>query len=118
MRDTLPLLLIDGDFPAISRDRLETLQMNLGYLCNLSCIHCHVNAGPKRTELMDRETMEVALAVAQRSSIRTLDLTGGSPEMNPHFRWLVDTARQRGLHVIDRLNPTIIEEPGYEWVAV
>ena len=117
MRDTLPLLLSDGDFPAISRDRLETLQMNLGYLCNLSCIHCHVNAGPKRTELMDRETMELALAVAQRCSIRTLDLTGGSPEMNPHFRWLVDTARQRGLHVMDRLNPTIIEEPGYEWVA-
>jgi radical SAM/Cys-rich protein len=117
MRDTLPLLMRSVDFPAIARDRLETLQMNLGYLCNLSCIHCHVNAGPKRTELMDRATMELALAVAERSGVRMLDLTGGSPEMNPHFRWLVETARQRGLHVMDRLNPTIIEEPGYEWVA-
>jgi radical SAM/Cys-rich protein len=107
----------EGDFPAITRGRLETLQMNLGYLCNLSCIHCHVNAGPKRTELMDRNTMELALAVVERCGIRTLDLTGGSPEMNPHFRWLVEAARQRGLHVMDRLNPTIIEEPGYEWVA-
>jgi radical SAM/Cys-rich protein len=117
MRDTLPLLMRNGDFPAIERDRLETLQMNLGYLCNLSCIHCHVNAGPKRTELMDRDTMELALAVAERHGARTLDLTGGSPEMNPHFRWLVAAARQRGLHVMDRLNPTIIEEPGYGWVA-
>jgi radical SAM/Cys-rich protein len=117
MRDTLPLLMRNVDFPAIARDRLETLQMNLGYLCNLSCIHCHVNAGPKRTELMDRETMELALEVAERCGVRTLDLTGGSPEMNTHFRWLVEAARQRGLHVMDRLNPTIIEEPGYEWVA-
>jgi radical SAM/Cys-rich protein len=117
MRDTLPLLMRDGDFPAISRDRLETLQMNLGYLCNLSCIHCHVNAGPRRTELMARDTMELALDVAQRCRIQTLDLTGGSPEMNPHFRWLVEAARRCGLHVMDRLNPTIIEEPGYEWVA-
>jgi radical SAM/Cys-rich protein len=117
MRDTLPLLMRDGDFPAISRDRLETLQMNLGYLCNLSCIHCHVNAGPRRTELMARDTMELALDVAQRCRIQTVDLTGGSPEMNPHFRWLVEAARRCGLHVMDRLNPTIIEEPGYEWVA-
>jgi radical SAM/Cys-rich protein len=117
MRDTLPLLMTKGDFPAISRDRLETLQMNLGYLCNLSCIHCHVNAGPRRTELMGRNTMELALEVARGRRIGTLDLTGGSPEMNPHFRWLVKAARERGLHVMDRLNPTIIEEPGYDWVA-
>jgi radical SAM/Cys-rich protein len=117
MRDTLPLLMRNGDFPAIERDRLETLQMNLGYLCNLSCIHCHVNAGPRRTELMDRDTMKLALVVAERHGARTIDLTGGSPEMNPHFRWLVEAARERGLHVMDRLNPTIIEEPGYGWVA-
>jgi radical SAM/Cys-rich protein len=117
MRDTLPLLMRSGDFPAIERDRLETLQMNLGYLCNLSCIHCHVNAGPRRTELMDRDTMKLALVVAERHGARTIDLTGGSPEMNPHFRWLVEAARERGLHVMDRLNPTIIEEPGYGWVA-
>lgn len=116
MRDTWPLLR-DSDFPPVSRDRLDTLQLNLGYLCNLSCIHCHVNAGPRRTELMDRDTMALALQVAARHGITTLDLTGGSPEMNPHFRWLVEQARASGLHVMDRLNPTIMEEPGYEWVG-
>ena len=116
MHDTWPLLR-DSDFPAIERDRLDTLQLNLGYLCNLSCIHCHVAAGPHRTELMDRGTMALALQVAARRGIGTLDLTGGSPEMNPDFRWLVGAARAAGLHVMDRLNPTIIEEPGYGWVA-
>jgi radical SAM/Cys-rich protein len=116
MHDTWHLLR-DGDFPPIRRDRLDTLQLNLGYLCNLSCIHCHVNAGPRRTELMDRDTMALALDVARRHRIGTFDLTGGSPEMNPHFRWLVSEARAAGLHVMDRLNPTIMEEPGYEWVG-
>ena len=116
MRNTLPLLL-DTDFPAIRRDRLDTLQMNLGYLCNLACLHCHVAAGPTRKELMDRETMEIALEVIARHGIGTLDLTGGSPEMNPHFRWLVETAARSGVHVMDRLNPTIMREPGYEWVG-
>ncbi|NEZ05151.1 radical SAM/Cys-rich domain protein [Wenzhouxiangella sp. XN201] len=116
MRESWPLLE-RSDFPAIARDRLDTLQMNLGYLCNLSCIHCHVNAGPKRTELMDRATMETALNVADRFEATTLDLTGGSPEMNPDFRWLVERARARGLHVMDRLNPTIMNELGYEWVG-
>lgn len=117
MRDTLPLLLRDDDFPALERAALETLQLNLGYLCNLACIHCHVNAGPRRRELMDRATMELALEFAGRHHATTLDLTGGSPEMNPHFRWLVGAARAQRLHVMDRLNPTIIEEPGYDWVA-
>ncbi|WP_395788352.1 arsenosugar biosynthesis radical SAM (seleno)protein ArsS [Aquimonas sp.] len=116
MRDTWPRLK-DIAFPAIERDALDTLQLNLGYLCNLSCTHCHVNAGPRRTELMGRDTMALALKVAERFEVRTLDLTGGSPEMNPDFRWLVDAAVERGLQVMDRLNPTIIEEPGYEWVA-
>lgn len=116
MRESWPLLE-RSDFPAIARDRLDTLQMNLGYLCNLSCIHCHVNAGPKRTELMDRATMEAALNVADRFEATTLDLTGGSPEMNPDFRWLVERARAQDLHVMDRLNPTIMNEPGYEWVG-
>src|SRR5690606_31645580 len=105
------------DFPRITRGPLQTLQLNLGYLCNLSCIHCHVAASPRRTELMDRPTMELALAVARRHGIPTLDVTGGSPEMNPDFRWLVTRAREAGLHVMDRLNPTIMEEPGYEWVG-
>ena len=116
MRETWPLLR-DTDFPQIGRTRFDTLQLNLGYLCNLSCIHCHVNAGPRRTELMDRDTMELALQAATQHRVGTFDLTGGSPEMNPQFRWLVGTARERGIHVMDRLNPTIIEEPGYEWVA-
>lgn len=116
MRESWPLLK-RSDFPAIARDRLDTLQMNLGYLCNLSCIHCHVNAGPKRTELMDRATMAAALNVADRFEATTLDLTGGSPEMNPEFRWLVERAKARGLNVMDRLNPTIMNEPGYEWVG-
>lgn len=110
-------LLLNSHFPQIRRDRLITLQMNLGYLCNLSCTHCHVNAGPKRTELMSRETMEIALQFAEKQQIKQLDVTGGSPEMNPEFRWLVQAAKQQGLHVIDRCNPTILEEPGYEWAA-
>ncbi len=116
MRDTWPLLQA-VEFPAIERVALKTLQLNLGYLCNISCTHCHVNAGPRRTELMDLDTMQLALRVAERFGADTLDLTGGSPEMNPQFRWLVDAAVERGLRVMDRLNPTIIEEPGYEWVA-
>ena len=116
MRNTWPLLQ-QTDFPAIKRRSLTTLQMNLGYLCNLACIHCHVNAGPNRTELMDRDTMQLALDVADRYHVETLDLTGGSPEMNPRFRWLVEQARARGIHVMDRLNPTIMMEPGYEWVG-
>ncbi len=116
MRDTWPLL-VKTEFPAIARDRLDTLQLNLGYLCNLSCIHCHVGAGPNRKELMDRATMEQALDVCSRFGVNSLDLTGGSPEMNPAFRWLVREARAQDIHVMDRLNPTIMEEPGYEWVG-
>ena len=116
MKETWPLLK-NTDFPTIRRQQMETLQLNLGYLCNLSCVHCHVAAGPKRTELMARNTMEEALAVADRFEVAKLDLTGGSPEMNPDFRWLVEQARARDIHVMDRLNPTIIEEPGYEWVG-
>jgi radical SAM/Cys-rich protein len=115
MRDSLPLLEAIP-FPAIARRAPTTLQLNLGYLCNIACIHCHVNAGPARKELMDRGTMELALEFARRQRIRTLDLTGGSPEMNPHFRWLVETAGAAGLHVMDRFNPTVAEHPGFEWV--
>ncbi len=116
MRDTKPLLL-NTDFPPIRRGHLQTLQMNLGYLCNLSCTHCHVNAGPKRTELMSRETMQTALDFADKYQLEHLDLTGGSPEMNPDFCWLVQQARAQSLHIIDRCNPTILVEPGYEDTA-
>ncbi|HSG22919.1 MAG TPA: radical SAM protein, partial [Azonexus sp.] len=116
MRDTFPLLL-KTDFPAIRRRQLETLQANLGYRCNQSCLHCHVAASPKRTEEMSWATMETLLAFAARHNIQTLDLTGGAPEMNPHFRRLVVAARAMGLRVIDRCNLTILSEPGYENLA-
>jgi radical SAM/Cys-rich protein len=115
MYDTLSRLK-QSDFPAIRRGRLDTLQMNLGYLCNIACLHCHVSAGPNRKELMDRQTMDIALEFIERQGIGTLDITGGSPEMNPHFRYLFEQAGRLGTHLMDRCNPTIIEEPGYEWV--
>ena len=116
MHDTRPLLL-DSDFPPIKRGELTTLQVNLGYLCNLSCTHCHVNAGPNRSELMNAETIELVLKVLTERKVKILDLTGGSPEMNPLFRYLVKEARQLGVEVMDRCNPTILGEPGYEDLA-
>jgi radical SAM/Cys-rich protein len=116
MHATLPLL-ISSDFPAIRRARLETLQVNLGYKCNQTCLHCHVNAGPKRTEVMGRNTIEQLLAFIDTSAVKTLDLTGGAPELNPHFRDFVSAARRRGLEVIDRCNLTVLLEPGQQDTA-
>ena len=113
MLDTRPLLL-KSDFPPIQRAELTTLQVNLGYLCNQTCTHCHVNAGPKRTELMSREHVDLVLAVLARRRLSSLDLTGGAPEMNPHFTYLVRQARALGVGVIDRCNLTILREPGYQ----
>ena len=109
--------LFPGTFPAIRRDRLTTLQVNLGYLCNQQCQHCHVNAGPQRSEVMVRETIDAVMRVLRSGQISTLDLTGGAPEMNPHFRELVSTARELGIAVIDRCNLTILNEPGYRGLA-
>ncbi len=116
MHDTQPLLA-GSDFPAIFRKHLEILQVNLGYLCNLSCLHCHVNAGPKRTEMMSLETIEQILALAEATNIHTLDLTGGAPEMHPHFQYLVKAARNIGIKVIDRCNLTILEDPRHIGLA-
>ena len=116
MHATLPLLEI-SDFPAIRRGRLETLQVNLGYKCNQSCVHCHVNAGPTRTEQMDAATVEVVLRYLAASGAATLDVTGGAPELNPHFRELVRRARALGARVIDRCNLTVLEQPGQEDLA-
>lgn len=116
MHDTLPLLE-NTSFPTISRGRLATLQVNLGYLCNQQCLHCHVNAGPKRKEIMERKTAEQVLDYLIHSTADTLDLTGGAPEMNPNFRWLVEKARTKGINVIDRCNLTILEESGQEDLA-
>lgn len=116
MHDTLPRLE-NYNFPALTRTRLDTLQVNIGYLCNLSCLHCHVAAGPKRTELMDKDTIDTLLLYIDAKGIKQLDLTGGAPEMNPHFKYFVTEARKRGVHVIDRCNLTILEYPGYEDMA-
>ena len=116
MHATLPLLEAT-DFPALRRMPLETLQVNLGYLCNQSCLHCHVNAGPTRKEIMTRETIDEILSYLAQSNIKTLDLTGGAPEMNPHFRDLVSGARTLGIKVIDRCNLTILSEEGYDELA-
>ncbi len=116
MYATLPLLK-KTDFPAICRGTLDTLQVNLGYLCNQTCIHCHVNAGPRRTEIMQQDTIATIIDFLAHANIKTLDLTGGAPEMNPHFRELVRAARDMDIRVIDRCNLTIVEEDGYEWLA-
>lgn len=117
MQDTRPILLANTDFPAITRNVLSTLQVNLGYLCNMSCVHCHVNAGPTRTEEMDSETADLVIEVMKRRSIGCLDLTGGAPEMNAHFRRIVQAARSMDVEVIDRCNLTILLQPGYEGLA-
>ncbi|MBW6492943.1 MAG: arsenosugar biosynthesis radical SAM protein ArsS, partial [Burkholderiaceae bacterium] len=117
MHATLPLLF-KTDFPRIERGTLNTLQVSLGYRCNQSCVHCHVNAGPNRTEEMSGDTIAAVVAFLTASpEVRTLDLTGGAPELNRHFRGLVIAARARGVHVIDRCNLTILEEPGQEDLA-
>ncbi len=116
MHATLPLLA-RTDFPPLSRSRLETLQVNLGYVCNQTCLHCHVNAGPKRTEAMTRETVDQVLRYLEASGATAVDLTGGAPELNPHFVYLVERARGLGARVIDRCNLTILFEPGHEDLA-
>jgi len=116
MHATLPLLK-EMDFPAIRHGRLETLQVNLGYRCNQTCVHCHVNAGPRRTEVMQPDTVQVVLDYLASSGVQKLDITGGAPEMNPHFRHLVSEARKLGIRVMDRCNLTILAEPGYEDLA-
>lgn len=118
MLDTKPLLFRSNtDFPAIRRGKLDILQVNLGYRCNLSCTHCHVNAGPTRTEMMTAETLRDVLRVLDTHQVGTLDLTGGAPELHPQFRSLVETARAMDITVIDRCNLTILDEPGQEGLA-
>ncbi|MEP7063025.1 MAG: arsenosugar biosynthesis radical SAM (seleno)protein ArsS [Betaproteobacteria bacterium] len=116
MHATLPLLRAT-DFPAIHRHMLESLQVNLGYRCNQSCTHCHVAAGPNRTEEMSHQNVDAVVAFLAESRISTLDLTGGAPELHPLFRELVSQARALGARVIDRCNLTILEEPGHEDLA-
>lgn len=98
---------------SLRASRLGVLQMNVGKMCNQTCKHCHVDAGPDRTEIMTRETMELCLAALAQTEIPVVDITGGAPEMNPHFRWLVEQIRGVGRHVMDRCNLTILTVPKY-----
>jgi len=116
MRETLTLLE-RMPFPPIRRGRLDTLQLNVGYRCNQSCVHCHVDASPHRTEEMGADVADLALTFLERQKIATLDITGGAPELNPQFRRLVTRACALGVHVMDRCNLTILEEPGQDDLA-
>ncbi len=117
MHATLPHLL-PHHFPAIRRRGVTTLQVNLGYYCNQACLHCHVNAGPTRKEMMDHETaMQVVEFLDAGNTVQTLDLTGGAPELHAEFRYLVKEARARGLHVMDRCNLTVLELPEQSGLA-
>jgi radical SAM/Cys-rich protein len=99
-----------------NRREVEVLQVNLGRYCNLACIHCHVESGPARTEMMSHETVNAALAFLARANIPTLDITGGAPELHPDFDYLVVSARRLGRHVMDRCNLTVIFEPGKDYL--
>ena len=110
MHETLGLL-DSGNFPTIHRERIATVQVNLGYKCNQSCLHCHVNASPDRKESMSKNTMDQVRAFIKRVGAKTVDLTGGAPELNPHFRDFVRHLRDDNVSIIDRCNLTILSEP-------
>ena len=103
MHDVYPLLE-KTNFPRIFREKLHTIQINLGYKCNQACIHCHVNAGPKRKEMMDIKTIDEIVEFIKMSNIKNIDLTGGAPELNENFEYLIRKARDLGCHIIDRCN--------------
>ena len=115
MHDVYPLLE-KTNFPSIFRDKLHTLQINLGYKCNQSCLHCHVNAGPKRKEMMDIVTIDHILHFIKKSNIKNIDLTGGAPELNDNFKYLITKAKELNCHIIDRCNLTIMLEPNKEYL--
>jgi radical SAM/Cys-rich protein len=116
MHDTRPLLERIA-FPALRRGALDTLQVSVGYRCNQSCVHCHVNAGPNRTEEMSEEIADLVLGFLERQRVTTIDITGGAPELNPNFRRLVAAARNLGVRVMDRCNLTILDAENQEDLA-
>jgi len=116
MLDTLNKLR-PSNFPPIRRTLLQTLQVNLGYRCNQQCLHCHVAAGPNRTEVMSGDVVDLVIDNLRNLPFDTLDLTGGAPELNPDFRRLVEQSRKLGVRVIDRCNLTILNEPGQQDLA-
>jgi len=101
----------------LSATGVTVFQINVGKLCNQTCKHCHVDAGPDRREIMTRETMELCLSALARTDIPTVDITGGAPELNPRFRWLVEEVKRLGRRVIDRCNLTILLLPSQEGLA-
>ena len=107
-------LIKNTNFPSIRRSCLKTIQVNLGYKCNQSCLHCHVNAGPKRREMMDKKTIDNVIDFAINNNIETVDLTGGAPEINKYFKYMVKELRQHDIRIIDRCNLTILNEDGME----
>ena len=109
--------MTQNSFPEIKRDFLETLQINIGYKCNQTCSHCHVNAGPNRKEMMSEETIKMIPKVIEANNIKVLDITGGAPELHPKFKQLITEARTLGVQIIDRCNLTILTEPGYKDMA-
>jgi radical SAM/Cys-rich protein len=101
---------------SLSRRAVDTLQVNLGRYCNLACIHCHVESGPSRTEMMSRETVDAVLRFLAATNIPTLDITGGAPELHRDFDYLVESVHGLGRHVMDRCNLTVIFEPGKDYL--
>lgn len=110
-------LIKDTDFPQIRKLALKTLQVNLGYKCNQSCLHCHVNASPKRIEMMNKETINDVINFSYENAIENVDLTGGAPEMNQHFKYIIKKLKKKNIHIIDRCNLTILEEKGMQKIA-
>src|SRR6478672_4870713 len=117
LEDTTPPFAVPmehaGLFPLLATG-ITVFQINVGKLCNQICRHCHVDAGPDRTERMSRETAELCIQALAQTDIPTVDITGGAPELNPHFRWLVEQVRALGRHVMDRCNLTILLARGYQ----
>ena len=103
-----------NSFPSINKENIETLQINIGYKCNQACKHCHVNSSPLRTEMMSNEIISLIPKVIEKYKIKTLDITGGAPEMHPEFRNLITNLSDKNIDIIDRCNLTIFFEDGYE----
>jgi radical SAM/Cys-rich protein len=109
--------LADSGLAPLRASGIRVFQINVGKLCNQTCKHCHVDAGPHRREIMTRETAELCIAALRETAIPTVDITGGAPELNPNFRWLVEQSRELGRHVIDRCNLTVLLTPSQSGTA-
>ena len=114
--DTLQVkrYFMKNEFPDIKKESIDTLQINIGYKCNQACKHCHVNSSPSRTEMMSERILDLIPKIIKKFNIKTLDITGGAPEMNPNFKKLVLSLKNQDINIIDRCNLTIFFEKGYE----